>query len=180
MSIELEPPPREQTSQVMVQQWTEKLWRKVQELDASITALLAADTAISTRLTAWSTFTPVITNAGTVTSASGLKRRVGDSLECIGVAAGGTVTANPLLMTLPDSLAHSYSVNCLETGSLVTEYIGGVQGGIFPLINTGRPNQVSWTHNNSRNGLAELNANSIMNNTQAFWWSFRVKISGWT
>lgn len=180
MSITLEPPPREQSSQAMREQWMEKLWRKVQELETSVTDLVASDTAISARLTAWSAFTPVITNAGTVTGASGLKRRVGDSLECIGVAVSGTVTANPLLMTLPDSLSHSYSVNGLETGSLVTEYIGGVQGGIFPIVNTGRPTQVSWGHNNSRNGISEINTNSIMNNTQGFYWTFRVKILGWT
>lgn len=72
----------------------------------------------------WKSYTPTFTGMGTVTSASGYWRRVGDSLEVQASCTTGTVAAALASITLPNSVTISSSVSIANLSSASGPIVG--------------------------------------------------------
>lgn len=106
-------------------------------------------------------------------------QRVGSFMTIRGTAtAGAAVTGAAMKISLPSGATALVPFDTIVTGSFTTNYTGGTNAGIAPLMLTGDTGNLQFSKNNSASGFAAIFAN-IMANGSLFSWTAEIPISGW-
>ena len=127
----------------------------------------------------WSSYTPTVVGAGTVSIEAATWRRVGDSIEVMASITAGTVTATSLTVTLPTGLSID-TTKFVNSGANVT--VGsGMSGSTTPLAFQVLSNSASATvFYFGKSALSVQNGNVILANSEIFRFNARVPIVGWS
>lgn len=127
----------------------------------------------------WTSYTPTVTGAGTVTVDGASWRRVGDSLELDVRITAGTVTGSNLQVSLPTG--YSIDTTKFNDGSVNLLVGHGTAGSTTPvywnvLINSGSSTTVFFSHSS----LSTQAANVLLGNSEAFAFTAKIPITGWS
>lgn len=136
-------------------------------------------------ITEWQTFTPSFTGFGTVTSATGVYRRVGDSIELQVGGVTGTPTAVLAAVTLPASLTAASSSKLPATYNMVGQFLFGNASGAIPNIGNAiiqaSSTTINFSYRDSGNGsFTALNGNVLIASSTGFQFKGTIPIDGWT
>ncbi|HPS76518.1 MAG TPA: hypothetical protein PLS53_00020 [Thermoanaerobaculaceae bacterium] len=134
-------------------------------------------------LSEWQSYTPTITNCGTVTANTAEWRRVGEELEVRGSFTTGTNAASPATLSLPTGLV----VGSLGGTGADTQIVG-----VFGLGSSsgGNPRCVLAAAGDttvgfgiiaaSVNATTKQNGSALFNTSERESYSFKVKVVGWS
>jgi len=135
---------------------------------------------IAPAMTDWKTYTPANLNLGTLTSATFVYRRVGDSVEVVGRFTSGTVSSGDMAIGLPSGLV-SAGTDRIPATAICGKGNYGVNttNQIDPLVVASSSYIYFGVQSGSTNGLANYNAASFGSGTTMSFFA-RVPISGWS
>lgn len=134
-------------------------------------------------ITAWTAYTPTISNFGTTTNVLFLWRRVGDSLEVQGSFLSGTSVASTASFSIPSGITVGSLIYTSAVGTWASSYVGTAspKGGVI-LAATGATS-VNWAavdQDQSASGLSARNASAFVASGDAVSLFFKVPITEWS
>jgi len=136
-------------------------------------------------ITEWVSFTPVITGCGTISSAVGKWRRVGDSMDVEGSFVSGTTTAVPFEIDIPSSEAiDTTKISGGNMNTLGRSFAVGVGIYAIPahLFSDGSDTSAVYASYQaaSNANFTKANGNALVSSGQGYCFQFTVPISGWS
>jgi len=129
----------------------------------------------------WIAYTPSsVSGLGTPSAYDCHYRQVGDSVELSIRITSGTVTAAGIQVRLPTGLTGvTRSINRLLPGNVSTNYAGGTQSGMFPVLASAFPLDIQVGRNNSASILTAVGGNTILNTGDILYLTATVPIAEW-
>lgn len=126
-------------------------------------------------------YTPTLTGGTTPAITYAKHKRDGEDCVISLKFSFGTVDANALTFTLPNSIQSSIS-NGAVIGTFGGAYAGGTYSGVVPIAGgaTAGAGAIQFGRNGGASILTAIISNSIANNNDIFTVSVRVPISGWS
>lgn len=124
----------------------------------------------------WAAYTPTVTGLGTLASSSFEWRRVGDSVQIKFVMQGGTHTATPVSITLPNSASMDSAK--ISASTVVGSYAANASSWNGILFK-GASNSVVYFGANGTSYPSGYNGNNFANGT-TFGGYFEVPVQGWS